>query len=96
METRKVIVKVAKKQPELKTVVKKKKEPRPVTKEEIIAWAEKGKKLKSSEKLFLEGREYYNFAQNIETMKKWFKMCERIGIKPNERLTILIEKDITE
>lgn len=96
MEDRKrVVVKIIKKQP-IGEPVKKIKEKRPVTKEAIEEWKASGRKLRQSEELFLVGKKYYNFAQDIELMKLWIAKCQRNGVKPNDRLTKLIESDIEE
>lgn len=97
MEQKKVVIRVVRKQGEERKVAEVvQKEPRPTTKEGLVEWQEAGRKLRQGEKLLIDGKKFYNFAQNIELMKKWFKYCSKNGYKPNDRFTLLIEKDITE
>lgn len=92
-EKKRVVVKVVRKQPEEKKL-KKIKEVRPTTKEGLLEWKANGRKLSRAEDLFLIGIKYYNFAQNIEFMAKWFEKCHKAGIKPNDRFTQLIEEEL--
>ena len=96
MEQRKVVVKVVKKQAVEKNVERKIKDPRPIAKEGLIAWQNEGRRLSKGERLFLDNKRFFNFAQDIDFMERWIQRCTELGIKPNERLTALIEKDIAE
>jgi len=88
METRKVVVRVARKEKELTEKQKAKQE----RFEQRKAMRRANKKPNKADLLALEGRAFYTFALSKELFERWVKLDE--SKRPNERLTELLTKEV--
>jgi hypothetical protein len=56
----------------------------------------KGEMLSKAEKLFLEGKKFYNFALDVKTMDEFFGIAEPLGIKASDFIIDCVKKYIEE
>jgi hypothetical protein len=90
METRKIVVKVEKQE----SLIEKPKTGKQLRYEKRIEERRANKKLNKTERLKQEGKRFVSFVVEIAFFNKWIDLCEKEGMKPNERFYDLLAEDM--